>query len=266
MNKIDFLSQDLSIEDLLSKPTLLFDNNKGHKIYWIGIPDDTAFRCNSYLVVDNDEAIIIDPGSREFFGFVKERIANIIPLSQVKAMVLCHQDPDVAASMYDWLLFDPKIKVISSDRTNVLLPHFGIGEYDFYSIGSDHDFSYRFTSGKKLEFIEAPFLHFPGAFTTYDRESAFLLSGDIWAALDIDWKLVVSDFDDHQMKLDLFHLDYMASNVAAKGFIYKLDGYKIDAILPQHGSIIPQKYVSQALKYLEELKCGLDIVYPELTK
>ena len=216
--------------------------------------------------MDQNEAIIIDPGSREFFNFVKERIASIIPLSQVKGMVLCHQDPDVAASMFDWLSFDSTIKVISSDRTNVLLPHFGISDYDFYSIGNENEFMYRFASGKKLQFIEAPFLHFPGAFTTYDKESEVLLSGDIWAALDIDWKLVVDDFDDHQMKLDLFHLDYMASNVAAKGFVQKLDDYKIEAILPQHGSIIPQKFVASALKYLEELRCGLDIIYPELTR
>lgn len=61
--------------------------------------------------------------------------------------------------------------------------------------------------------------------------------------------------------MDLFHLDYMASNIAAQGFVNKLDGLEIEAILPQHGSIIPAVHVPAALQYLRELRCGLDIIY-----
>jgi len=265
MNHINITSFNIPINDLLSTPTLLYDNGLGHRIFWLGIPEETAFRCNAYLIVDDQEAIIVDPGSREFFNFVQKRIAQVIPLDQVKGLILCHQDPDVAASIIDWLAFNPKLEIIASDRTNVLLPHYGIKDYSFYSIGEDNDFSYHFSSRKKLQFIEAPFLHFPGAFTSLDKESEFLFSGDIWAALDIDWNLVVDNFDDHIMKLDLFHLDYMASNIASRGFALKIQDLKIEAILPQHGSIIPKQFVTEAIKYLEELRCGLDIVYPELS-
>ena len=167
--------------------------------------------------------------------------------------------------MTDWLALNPELKIITSDRTQVLIPHYGAEGYDFYSIGEDNDFKYQFSNGHVLEFIEAPFLHFPGAFVTLDKQSNFMFSGDIWAALDINWNLVIDDFDEHQMKLDLFHLDYMASNVAAKGFAMKIQDLKIECILPQHGSIIPKEYVIDAIKYLEELRCGLDIVYPELS-
>lgn len=266
MNIINIENLSTDINQLLHKPTLLFDDGNGHKIYWLGITEETAFRCNCYLIQDQSEAILVDPGNRGHFGFVKRRLEEITPLENVKAMIFCHQDPDVAGSIIDWLQINPKMKVISSDRTNVLLPHYGVSDYDFYSIGGENNFEYVFSSGKKLQFIEAPFLHFPGAFTTYDIESKFLFSGDIWAALDLNWKLVVDDFEDHELKLNLFHLDYMASNIAARGYVMKIEDLKIDSILPQHGSLIPQKYVINAIKYLEELHCGLDIVYPELTK
>ncbi|NOR88137.1 MAG: MBL fold metallo-hydrolase [Bacteroidales bacterium] len=265
MNQINLSSFNISIDELLNQPTLLFDDEHGHQIYWLGISEETAFRCNTYLILDNQEAIIIDPGSRAYFDFVKKRVSEIIPLDYLKGMILCHQDPDVAGSCIDWLEFDPDLMIISSDRTNVLLPHYGISGYNFYSIGQENNFQYRFSSGNILNFIEAPFLHFPGAFTTHDMQSQYLFSGDIWAALDIDWQLVIDDFNDHQMKLDLFHLDYMASNVAARGFALKIQDLNIEAILPQHGSIIPKKYIIEAIKYLEELQCGLDIVYPELS-
>lgn len=264
-NQINIGELNIPIDQLTSKPCPVFFNDAQHAIYWLGIPEDTAFRCNAYLIVSGDEAVLVDPGSRPYFEFVKKRVEEVIPLEKVKGLVLCHQDPDVAGSMIDWLAMKPDLKIITSDRTQVLIPHYGVEDYDFYSIGEDHDFKYTFSNGRILEFIEAPFLHFPGAFVTLDKESNFMFSGDIWAALDINWNLVVDDFEDHQMKLDLFHLDYMASNVAAKGFAMKIQDLKIECILPQHGSIIPEEFVIDAIKYLEELRCGLDIVYPELS-
>lgn len=266
MNHINLSELNVPIERLIKQPTPVFDNGKGHKIYWLGIPENTAFRCNTYLIVNHDEAILVDPGSRLFFEFVKSRLEEIISPDKVKGLILCHQDPDVAGAMLDWIEILPEIKIISSDRTNVLLPHYGISDYKYHGIGIDNNFEYVFESGDKLKFVEAPFLHFPGAFVTYDELSKFMFSGDIWAALDINWNLVVDNFQDHLMKLDLFHLDYMASNVASKGFALKIQDMKIEAILPQHGSIIPKEYVLDAIKYLEELRCGLDIVYPELTQ
>lgn len=242
------------------EPVLLFEDGT-HKIFWVGISNETAFRCNVYLIVDGTEAIIVDPGSRSFFTQVESNIKKIIPLENIIGLILCHQDPDVAASMIDWLTYNPKLKIISSNRTNVLLPHYGIEEYDFFDISESN---FTFSSGKELQFIEAPFLHFPGAFTTLDLTSNFLFSGDIWAALDIDWKLIVDDFAEHTMNMDLFHLSYMASNIAARGFANKLDNIEINAILPQHGSIIDKHNIEDAKNYLKELRCGTDIIYGEL--
>ena len=249
------------IEVTPDQETLLYKSGE-HAIYWLGIPEETAFRCNCYLIVDGKEAIIVDPGNRRYFDLVRKRVEKIIPVENVSGVILCHQDPDVAASMVDWLDINPDLKIITSARTNVLLPHYGKTDYSFYDISETYD--YKFSSGRSLKFIEAPFLHFPGAITTFDNTAGFLFSGDIWAALDLDWKLLVDDFDDHIIKLNLFHLDYMPGNIAARGYIRNIQNIRIDAILPQHGSIIPQKYVQNALDYLNNLICGLDLLYPDL--
>lgn len=230
-----------------------------HAVYWLGITDETAFRCNTYLIVDHDQVILVDPGSRSYFPQVRDRVAQVVDPSRITGLVICHQDPDVGASMVDWLEVNPHATVFTTPRTNVLLPHYGKSDYQYYNVSDKPVVT--FPSGRRLRFIEAPFLHFPGAFTTYDETSRFLFSGDIWAALDLDWKLVVDDFDEHVASMDLFHIDYMASNLAARGFVRKLDGIKIEAILPQHGSIIPAAHVPAAMRYLKELRCGMDIIY-----
>ena len=260
MNMLEF-NQRFEDESFLNRPTSLFEQGS-HAIYWLGVVEETAFRCNVYLIRSGDEAIIVDPGNRNFFEAVKARVAQIIDPMEVTGMIICHQDPDVGASMVDWLAFNPKIRVMTSPRTNVLLPYFGTGEYEFYDIVDKPLFALGDTHA--LQFVEAPFLHFPGAFATFDSTSGFLFSGDVWAALDIDWNLVVEDFDEHRMALDLFHKDYMASNIAARGFVNRIKDLPIHAILPQHGSIITRNDVPKALDYLNTLRCGLDIIYPEL--
>lgn len=252
----NFIGKEIDLEVV----TCLY-KDEVHEIYWLGIDNETAFRCNVYLIKSGNEAIIIDPGSRSFFEEVRKRALEIVNLEEIKALILCHQDPDVSASMVDWLDLKSDLQIISTDRTNVLLPHYGKDNYDFYSANSNP--IYKFNSGRELEFIEAPFLHFPGAFTTYDRSSKFLFSGDIWAALDSNWNLVVDNFNMHKSNMDLFHIDYMASNIATRGFVEKIEDKQIDAILPQHGSIINKENVLNALEYLRELRCGTDIIYGE---
>jgi flavorubredoxin len=261
MNTIDLVELGRLFMERYDKPTPLFKDDN-HAVYWLGVPEDSAFRCNTYLIVDGPGAVIVDPGGHSSFEFVKNRVAQILPVEQVNALIVCHQDPDVAASMVDWLEMNPTLKVITTVRTNILLPHYGKSDYTFVNVNENP--VYFFVSGRKLKFIESPFLHFPGAFTTYDETTRFIFSGDIWAAIDMDWKLIVEDFGKHELKLSLFHIDYMASNIAARGFIDRIRHLELDAILPQHGSVIPKKFVYKALEYLNHLKCGLDLIYPDL--
>ena len=245
-----------------SQPILLFSEDD-YQIYWLGLNEESAFRVNVYLIKSGDEAVIVDPGNRNFFKPIKKEVIEIMgSTDKVVGAIFCHQDPDVAASIVDWLEIKPDMKVLTTPRTNVLLPFYGIkGEYVFFDV-TQNDFT--FSNGKKLKFIEAPFLHFPGAVVTYCPTSNFLFSGDIFAALDIEWSLIVEDFNTHTMAMDLFSKDYFPCNKATKGFALKIEKIEINAILPQHGSIIPKKFVGNAIDYLKNLKCGLDLIYPQL--
>lgn len=244
----------------LKSPVLLF-RSESHSIFWMGMTSNTAFRCNTYLIRDEKEAILIDPGGKNNFDHVKRSVAQLMDPAGITAMILSHQDPDVAASMTDWIEINPSIRVISSPRAHILLPHYGRDDYIAYD--NEANPHYRLPGGADLIFLPAPFLHFPGAFVTYDAASRFLFSGDVWSSLDTDWKLFADSFDEHIAQMDLFHKDYMASGIATRGFARSLGNLKVEAILPQHGSIIGTEHVSSAFKYLENLECGLDLTYIE---
>jgi flavorubredoxin len=130
------------IESYAGKPLDIRENTPlcepgEHTIYWLGITDVTAFRCNTYLIADGDEYLIVDPGSRRFFPQVRDRVGRIVDPSRVTGMVICHQDPDVAASMVDWLEICPDATVFTTARTNVLLPHYGKSDYRFHDVSTN---------------------------------------------------------------------------------------------------------------------------------
>ena len=252
----------VQISGARDEPTLLFEEG-GHAVYWLGNAEPSAFRTNIYLIRDGDQALIVDPGNRSYFQEVKDRVAQIIDPASVSGMVICHQDPDVAASMPNWLEVNPAMQVFTTWRTQVLLPYYGKSDYAHVDVEAQS--ALALPSGSELRFIPAPFLHFPGAFATFDVKSGFLFSGDVFASMDVGDVLWAEDFGELSGNMSMFHAEYMASNIAARGFVYRLDGLHINAILPQHGNLIGEGYVQQALHWLAHLHCGTDLIYPELS-
>ena len=71
---MNLLSKYESQSPNTDKPILLFEEDE-HKIYWLGIDDETAFRCNVYMICDGDEYIIVDPGNRAYFDKIKDKVS-----------------------------------------------------------------------------------------------------------------------------------------------------------------------------------------------
>ncbi len=249
-----------ALEITENAPVLLFETER-QQVFWLGIAESTAFRCNAYLIRSLDQAWLVDPGGVLDFEQVRERAACVVSLDSLRGMILCHQDPDVAGSLTLWLREHPKLEVVTSPRARVLLAH-DAKDFSYWNIETHP--CMKLAQGRELRFVTAPHLHSPAAFVTYDSLSGFLFSGDIWGAMTPEWSLVCKDFEAHREAMDLFHMDYMASHVAALGFVRKLDALSIRAVLPQHGSILPESMVPAALRYLRGLRCGTDILYPDL--
>jgi flavorubredoxin len=189
-------------------------------------------------------------------------VEKIIPAESLSHIVLHHQDPDLCDSLPQWLEINPQVKLVTTPRARVLLPYYGFPADVNWVDVSPNDSTYFDLPGGTVAFLTSPFLHFPEAMVSYDERSGYLFSSDIGAAIEKDWRLVVSEWEPHWRAMVPFHIFYMASNRALSGFIDKIQPFPISAILPQHGSIIPGAFVSNALEGLRELMCGIDLLYP----
>ncbi|WP_186840805.1 diguanylate cyclase domain-containing protein [Acetobacterium fimetarium] len=221
-------------------------------IYWVGgSSQEGGLNCNPYLLVDGDEAVLIDPGSVLDFEDVYENVRSIVPLEKIKYVILHHQDPDFCASVPLFEKAGGKFLIVTHWRTQLLVKFYGITS-DYYII-NENEYQLNLKSGRTLGFVMTPYLHFPGAFTTYDYESKVLFSSDLFGAYSFVWNLYAKD--DYIEKMKTFHEHYMPSNSILRPVMEVFLGMDIDMIAPQHGSIINEN-TSVYIKALRDLECG----------
>jgi two-component system, cell cycle response regulator len=221
-------------------------------IFWVG--DTKQFNnlhCNPYLIIDNDEAVLIDPGSVLDFDVVYNNVTNLIPIEKIKYIILQHQDPDLCSSTP---LFEKKGfigEVACHWRASVIITYYGLRS-EFY-ITNQNSNKLVFSSGRELVFIHTPYLHFPGAIVTYDQKSKTLFSSDLFGALSLNWNLYADDSYFESMKT--FHEHYMPGNENLRPIMEMFLKMDIKTIAPQHGSIIKNN-VKDYIRTLRDLECG----------
>jgi len=221
-------------------------------IYWVGgSGQDGGLHCNPYLIVDDEEAVLIDPGSVLDFEYVFANVCHIVPLEKIKYVILHHQDPDFCSSVP---LFEEKgsrFTIVTHWRTQTIVKYYGIRSP--YYIVNEHDHRLSLASGRVFNFVPTPYLHFPGAIATYDRQSRILFSSDLFGAFSFEWSLYAGD--DYIERMKTFHEHYMPSNDILRPVMEIFMGMDIAMIAPQHGSIINNN-ITDHIKALRDLECG----------
>jgi len=228
----------------------------GNGIYWIGIDNGDPFHCNPYLIVDKDEAVIVDPGGLLYAEACLARVKQITPLKNIKYIIAHHQDPDVCSAVNAFRPFvDPECKIVCHSRMSVLIKHFGAG-FDFYEVDKE-DNILVLNSGRQLTFAHTPYLHSPGAIVTYDIVSKSVFTADLFGGVGGDWKLI-ADTEDFYNPIEAFHSNYMPSiDILNHGLEQIKSLGPIKRLLPQHGSILEGKTVEDFTEKLEKLNVGM---------
>lgn len=226
------------------------------RIWWVGhYLEKDPFQCHIYLIENGEQSVLLDPGSRLTFRFALQKIEQVIPFNHIRYFVCHHQDPDITASLplIDELITRKDAVLLSHWRGIALLKHYGLKI--LMECVEERGWTLELED-RKLEFILTPYLHFPGAFVTYDWSSGILFSSDIFGGFTEKWSLFAIDasyFD----SIRPFHEHYMPSREIVVHCLNKLEKYSLKMIAPQHGSIIPGKWIPTIINRLKELDCGL---------
>lgn len=240
--------------------TLDYDNAIAitREIYWVGFEEkNTHLHCNPYLLLDDSEAVFFDTGSIPDFPIIMRKVLEVVDPQKISLIVASHQDPDVCGNLaiVEDVIDNSELKVAAHSNSMRLINHYGVVSSRY--IVDENNYCITLKSGRKLEFIFAPYLHSPGAIVTYDHKSKTLFSGDLFGAISKDWSLFTNK--NYIDGIKTFHEKYIPSNAILKNFLAKLSHYEIERICPQHGSVLEGDEVKKAIEYLNDLPCGIDL-------
>ena len=243
-------------------------------IFWVGFYDRQAgLHCNPYLIIDNDEALVIDGGSRPDFPTVMMKILQTgIAPKQIKALLYQHYDPDLCGSIpnFEGIIKCKDLKILSATENLMFIRHYSVSSKLTPLCAGDNRFV--FSSGRTLQFIKTPYSHSAGSIVTFDPQSKIVFSSDLFGSYSTDWDLFLKlkpecidceNLAECPRKLphcpvnDIlnFHKKIMTSNKALKFALEKLLELPFNKIAPQHGSVITDK---TAMKYLFKMLTNLD--------
>jgi len=227
-------------------------------IYWVGMYlENDPFQCHPYLIKNGDESILIDPGSMLEFKETVRKVKSVVDIKSIKYIVLHHQDPDLVAAVpeIEKLIDRDDLLIVTHSRMSLLIKHYLITS-DYYEIDKN-DNQLITSNGYRLDFRTTPYCHSPGAFVSYEPKTKTLFSGDIFGGLEESWEFYADEtyFD----KAKQFHQEYMPSKDIFNYALNKIEKLDINLIAPQHGSIIKKKYISNLIRDMKNLDCGLYI-------
>jgi flavorubredoxin len=241
----------------------LFDDGSHRNVLLRGFDVGPEVPCNQHLIVDGDEAMILDPGGHKLYAKVFATTRRTLRGAALKHLFLSHQDPDIVAATNGWLMALPELQAWCSELWRRFVPHIGPDRLLFDRMNGVPDEGLRIPLGaSEVWAIPAHFLHSSGNFHVYDPVSKILYTGDLGASIGEDER-VVSDFDAHVRFMRGFHERYMGSTRALKLWLGLVRTMDIETIAPQHGALFRgPEMVARFLDWLDELEVGADRLGP----
>lgn len=235
-------------------------------IFWVGYANlEAKLHCNPYLIVEGNQAVLIDGGNRDDFSRVMLKILRTgTNPAQITRLIYHHYDPDLCGSLpqLEAIINSDALRIISQNENNMFIRYYSPNTpaLDF----RDMDGHFTFDTGRRLEFYATPFCHQPGSFVTLDTKTKTLFSSDLFGSYDENWALFLHlDPACHECKntracpnqqdvcpiegIKEFHRRVMCSNLAASHTLDVLEKIDFERVAPQHGSIIPNKKDAKSL-------------------
>jgi flavorubredoxin len=199
----------------------------------IPMPDGTTY--NAYLIAGSDKTALIDSVDP-----VKEseHINNLQNLSVEKLdyIIANHAEQDHSGGIRRLIEIYPMAKIITNQKCrSMLMDLLLIPEEKFVVVGDKDTLS---LGDRTLEFIIAPWVHWPETMLTYLREDRILFPCDLFGSHLATSELYATDQARVYESAKRYYAEIMMPfrNVIQKHLV-KLEEYKIEIIAPSHGPL-----------------------------
>lgn len=230
----------------------------GSGVHWVGVLNsklrifdiimhtERGTTYNGYLVQGSQKTVLVDAVKHGFTQEMFDRIEKIVPLDSIDYIVANHLEPDHSGSLPQALKRMPKARLVVSKNAKVFLKELLNQDVDPLTVGTGDELD---LGGKTLQFITAPFLHWPDTMMTYLPENEILFSCDFFGSHFCHPGMFDDQVDDfsHSRKYYFDHIFRPFKEYVQKG-LEAISSLAIQVIAPSHGPMLRtrvERYIEQ---------------------
>jgi flavorubredoxin len=214
-------------------------------VYWMGaidwdrrlfdalipLPDGTSY--NAYLVRGSQKVALIDTVDPSMTNVLMSCLEDI-PI--VDYVIANHAEQDHSGTLPQVLEKYPDARVVTTPKgKGMLMDLLLIPEDRFIAVNDGETLS---LGDKTLEFVHAPFVHWPETMLTYLREDKVLFPCDLFGSHLATSDLYVTDEGRVYDAAKRYYAEIMMPfHTSIEKHLERLNGYQINVIAPSHGPI-----------------------------
>jgi len=216
-------------------------------IYWVGavdwdrrlfdelipLPDGTSY--NAYLIKGSEKTALIDTVDPPMTNVLINNLTQL-DVKNIDFVVANHAEQDHSGALPQILKLYPKAKVVATPKCkDLLMSLLLIPESRIMTVEDRETLS---LGNKTLEFIHAPWVHWPETMLIYLREDKMLFPCDLFGSHFATSDLYVTDEATVYEAAKRYYAEIMMPfRAIIQRNLEKIKDLQIDAIAPSHGPI-----------------------------
>jgi flavorubredoxin len=197
----------------------------------IPLPDGTSY--NSYLVKGSNKIALIDTVNPPMKDVLLSNLDQL-GISRIDYVIFNHAEPDHSGTISQVLEKYPGAKAVCTPRCKgMLIDRFMVAEDRFKTVEDKETIE---LGGRTLEFIHAPWVHWPETMLTYLREDRILFPCDFFGSHIATTDMYVRDAGQEYEAAKRYWAEIMMPfRLQIQKNLEKIKDYAIDIIAPSHG-------------------------------
>jgi flavorubredoxin len=228
-------------------------------VHWIGAIDrdirvfDVIMKAeqgttyNSYLVQGSEKCALIETVKAKFYDSYLATLKSLIDPAQIDYIIMNHTEPDHSGSLGRILAEEAQSAKVVSSKNGVPFVREILNQDIDIQVAEDG--SSIDLGGITLEFIQAPFLHWPDTMFTFAREPGILFPCDFLGSHYANEKMFDDQVDDfsHARSYYFDHIIRPFKEFSVKA-MDRIQDLPIKMIAPSHGPILRtdiEKYLGE---------------------
>ena len=197
----------------------------------IPLPDGTSY--NAYLVQGSEKTALIDTVDPTQTDVLLSQLRTVPRLDY---LIVQHVEQDHSGAVPDVLARYPDAQIITTPKAKDLITsHLHVAEERITLVDDRETLS---LGDRTLEFIHAPWVHWPETMLTYLREDKLLFTCDFLGSHLATTDLFATDRGRVYEAAKRYYAEIMMPfRASIKGHLEKLESYEIAMIAPSHGPV-----------------------------